>query len=117
MRDFKKLEVWKLAHALSLDVFRSCGREFSRFPGLRAQTLRAVQSIGSNIAEGSGSEGAEFLRFLGHSLRSTLEVENDLILSRDLGVLRQRDFDRLNERVDHVRRKLISFMRFLRGQE
>ena len=114
MRDFKKLEVWQLAHELTLDAFRTADRRFTRFPGLRSQMLRASRSIGANIAEGSGAEGAEFVRFLGHSLRSTLEVENDLLLSRDLSVLKRSDFERLNERDDHVRRKLISFIGYLK---
>lgn len=109
MRDFKKLEVWQLAHDLAIDVFRTTDRRLYRFPSLRSQMLRAARSIGANIAEGSGAEGAEFVRFLGHSLRSTLEVENDLLLSRDLHMLRLSEFERLNERDEHVRRKLISF--------
>jgi four helix bundle protein len=116
MRDFKTLQVWQLAHELTLDVFRTTDRKLYRFPTLRSQMLRAARSIGANIAEGSGAEGAEFTRFLGHSLRSSLEVENDLLLSRDLEILRVSDFQRLNERDEHVRRKLISFIRYLRDQ-
>jgi four helix bundle protein len=114
MRDFKKLQVWQLAHELTLDVFRTTDRKLYRFPTLRSQMLRAARSIGANIAEGSGAEGAEFGRFLGHSLRSALEVENDLILSRDLQILQLSDFERLNERDEHVRRKLISFISYLK---
>jgi len=116
MRDFKTLQVWQLAHELTLDVYRTTDRKFHRFPTLRSQMLRASRSIGANIAEGSGAEGAEFIRFLGHSLRSVLEVENDLLLSRDLQILRISDFDRLNERDEHVRRKLIAFMKYLKAQ-
>jgi four helix bundle protein len=111
MQDFKKLEVWQLAHRLTLNVYRVCDRRFSRFPGLRAQTLRAAQSIGSNIAEGSGGEGREFGRFLRMALKSSKELENDLLLSRDLGVLPLERFNELDEEVDHVRRKLITLIR------
>ena len=114
VQDFKKLEVWHLAHRLALDIYRVCDRRFSKFPGLCAQTLRAAQSIASNIAEGSGSEGAEFARYLGHSLKSAMEVENDLLFARDLGVLGLSDFEMLNEGVDHVRRKLIALIRRVR---
>jgi len=111
MQDFKKLEIWHLAHRLTLELFRVCDGRWSRFPTLRSQTLRAVQSIGSNIAEGSGGENADFARFLGHALRSTLEVENDLLLARDLGLIRESDWLPLGERTDNLRRKIIALIR------
>src|SRR5258705_6805227 len=115
MQDFKKLEVWHLAHRLVLDVYRSIDRRMRRFPGLRAQILRASQSISSNIAEGSGSEGAEFVRYLKMSVKSTKELENDLILARDLDAMEADTFERLDERIDHVRRKLIALIRTISG--
>lgn len=111
MQDFRKLEVWQHAHRLTLDAYRICGPRFRRFPGLRSQTLRAAQSIGSNIAEGSGAERAEFVRFLKMALRSTLEVENDVLLARDLGALELADYANLDGQVDRLRRKLISLIR------
>ena len=115
MQDFKKLEVWQLAHRLALDVFRACDRRFSRFPGLRSQTLRAAQSISSNISEGSGSEGLEFARYLGVSLKSAKELENDLILARDLGILGIAEFAELDRKLEAVRRRLIALIRRIRG--
>ena len=115
MQDFKKLEVWQLAHRLALDVYRQCDRRFSRFPGLRSQTLRAAQSISSNISEGSGSEGLEFARYLAVSLKSAKELENDLLFARDLGVLRIDEFEDLNRQVEAVRRRLIALIRRIRG--
>ncbi|MEX2180234.1 MAG: four helix bundle protein [Gemmatimonadaceae bacterium] len=114
MQDFKKLTVWHAAHRLLLDVYRACDRRVSRFPGLRSQTLRAAHSISSNIAEGSGSEGAEFARFLAMALKSSKELENDLIVARDLGALSADEFHGLNAGVDHVRRKLIALIRRVR---
>jgi four helix bundle protein len=115
MQDFKRLEVWQLAHRLALDVYRVCDRRFSKFPGLRAQTLRAAQSISSNIAEGSGSDGAEFARYLGMSLKSAKELENDLIFARDLDVLPIESFAELEPKLEKLRRKIIAFIRRIRG--
>lgn len=115
MQDFKKLEVWQLAHLLALDVYRICDRRFSKYPGLRSQTLRAAQSISSNIAEGSGASGPEFARFLGLALKSSKELENDLLFARDLGSITLAEFQRLDEQVEHVRRKLISLIRRVKG--
>ena len=116
MQDFKKLRVWQLAHRLALDAYRVIDRRFSRFPGLRSQMLRAAQSIASNIAEGAGSDGAEFARFLSMSIRSSLEFENDLLLARDLDVIEFQEFASLNNQVDTVRRKTIALRRKLRGE-
>src|ERR1044072_8581779 len=115
MQDFKKLEVWQLAHRLALDVFRACDRRFSRFPGLRSPTVRAAQFIPSNIAEGSGSERLEFARYLGVSLKSAKELENDLILARDLGILGIAEFAELDRKLEAVRRRLIALIRRIRG--
>lgn len=115
MQDFKKLVVWQLAHRLALDVYRLCDRRFSRFPGLRSQTLRAAQSISSNISEGSGAEGLEFARYLAVSLKSAKELENDLIFARDLGVLATQEFEELDKQLEAVRRRLIALIRRIRG--
>jgi four helix bundle protein len=114
MQDFKKLEVWQLAHQLTLDLFRVCDRRFSRYPSLRSQALRASQSIGSNIAEGTAGTDPEFARFLDHSLRSAKEVENDLLLARDLHLMRIDEFELLEARLTAVRRRLIALIRRLR---
>jgi four helix bundle protein len=115
MQDFKKLEVWQLAHVFVVHMYRLCDRRFSRYPGLRSQTLRAARSIAANIAEGSGGEDAEFRRYLGHALRSSKEVENDLLLARDLKLILGDEFDFLDARLGVLRSKLIALIRRIRG--
>ena len=66
MQDFRKLQVWKKSHDLTLRMYELT----SRFPreetyGLTSQIRRACASIPTNIAEGCGRESsAEFTRFL-----------------------------------------------------
>jgi four helix bundle protein len=116
MQDFKKLRVWHSAHRLALDTHRLCdATEFARYPGLRSQILRCAQSISSNIAEGSAKNGTEFARFLGISLGSCKELENDLLFARDLGLLGASEFGVLSEQLDHVRRMVIALMRAVRS--
>ena len=76
MQDFRDLQVWQKAHALTLSVYRSSER-FSKEEryGLTSQLRRAAASIGTNIAEGSGRmSNKEFTRFVEIAYASVLEV-------------------------------------------
>jgi four helix bundle protein len=56
--------------------------------GLRSQMTRAAVSVPSNIAEGcSRNNDKEFKRFLEYSMGSLFELETQLILTEELGML------------------------------
>ena len=51
--DFKQLIAWQKAHAFTIAVHAAFrGRRSNVSPGLRAQILRAVNSVPDNLAEG-----------------------------------------------------------------
>src|SRR5437868_13950785 len=108
MSDFKKLNVWRKAHGLTLNVYRVATRIRGADHGsLRNQMLRAAMSIPTNIVEGTGQDsGKEFGRFLSISLKSTSELEYHLILARDIRVIARRDFESLSTQVIEVRKML-----------
>jgi four helix bundle protein len=56
MQDFKQLQAWQRAHALSI-MLHGLARGFTRagHASLRAQLTRAADSIAANIVEGCGS--------------------------------------------------------------
>ena len=57
MQDFKKLQVWQKAHALTLGVDRASKRiRGSQYASLRNQIFRAASSIPANIAEEEGKK-------------------------------------------------------------
>src|SRR5579864_677410 len=117
MQDFRKLKVWDKAHALTLDVYKA-SKSFPReeMYGLTSQMRRASASIAANIAEGSCRKGdAEFARFLQMAAGSASEVEYHLLLSRDLELLQNADFQRLTSEVVEVKRMLASLMQKLRA--
>jgi four helix bundle protein len=100
MHPFERLAAWKLAHVLVLDIYRAS----KTFPaderhGLTAQTRRATVSIAANIAEGSGKRTRpEFRRFLDIALGSMTELECLLLILRDLEILEQGSWERIEER-------------------
>ncbi len=89
MSDFKKLQVWQKAHALSLSIDRVSKRiRGSHYASLKSQIFRAAMSIPANIAEGrSKNSDKDFGRFLGYALSSCSEVEYHLIVARDTKVI------------------------------
>ena len=108
MQDYRKLEVWKRAHKLAQDVFAiSAYLKAPESWALRDQVLRAAISIPSNMAEGAGrGSEADFRRFLWHSMGSCNELEYDLLLAKDLGVLAREKHTALSRQVEEVRRML-----------
>jgi four helix bundle protein len=116
MGDFKKLEVWQVAHRVACEVYR----ETADFPkteayGLTAQLRRSATSIPANIAEGCGRRGDnEFSRFVRISLGSATELEYHLLLSRDIGLLNSSVHSRLSEEVLRIQGMLAGLNRVLR---
>lgn len=109
MQNFRRLQVWGKAHALALNVRRSA-REFQRAgcAPLKAQITRAAESIPSNIAEGAFcSTQKEFARFLDISIKSTGELEYQLQLARDYGLLTESKWESLANDAIEVRRMLV----------
>ncbi len=117
MKDFKKLKVWQKAHRLTLDVYKAS----ATFPreelyGLTSQIRLSCLSIPSNIAEGCGrGSDTDFARFLQISMGSSSEVEYLLILSRDLQILKNDEYETLNDDVIQIKRMLTSLMKTLRS--
>jgi four helix bundle protein len=106
--DFKKLKVWRKAHALALNVHRVATRiRGSDKVSLRNQMLRAAMSIPTNIVEGTGQKsGMAFARFITISLNSTTELEYHLIVARDMRAITASDFESLSSQAIEVRKML-----------
>ena len=108
MSDFKKLKVWRKAHALALDVHRVATRiRGYDNAALRSQLIRSALSIPTNIVEATGQKsGKEFARFIGFALNSASELEYHLLVARDIRLIRASDFESLSSRTVEVRKML-----------
>ena len=89
MHNYKELKVWKKAVELSTAIYSLC----SEFPadekyGLKSQMQRCSVSIASNIAEGAGrNSDKEFKHFLSIAHGSCYELETQLLISRNIGLI------------------------------
>jgi four helix bundle protein len=117
MADFKKLHVWRKAHALSLSIDRvSKTIRQSQYASLRNQIFRAALSIPANIAEGRGKTSErEFARFLGIAASSSSELESHLIFARDAGIITESEFVSLVSQTIEVRKMLYALIKCLSG--
>ena len=117
MKDFKKQKVWQKSHQLTLDIYKAT----SIFPreelyGLTNQIRRACTSIPANIAEGCGrSSEADFSRFLQIAMGSATELEYHLLLSHELGILNDIDYENLSRETIEVKQMLTSFIKKLKA--
>ena len=108
MSDFKKLRVWRKAHALTLNVHRiAASIRGSQHAPLRSQMVRAAMSIPANIVEGREHRNdREFARFLGYSLASSSELEYHFIVARDIRAITDTDFSSTLAQIIAVRKML-----------
>ena len=115
IKTHKDLDVWKESMTLAKEVYRLT----ENFPkeetfGLASQMRRAAVSIPINIAEGAARNShKEFIQFLHVSLGSLAELETQLLLSIELGFLKNEE---LNGSIEHVRRMLLGLIKYLRGK-
>jgi four helix bundle protein len=96
---FTDLNAWKEGHELVLIIYRMT----DNFPkqelfGLVNQMRRCVVSITSNIAEGFGRKSyKEKIKFYLISQGSVREIQNQLIISRDVGYIDKDKFQEIAE--------------------
>jgi len=93
----ERLHAWKLCHELVLAVYDAT-KTFPKHElyGLTSQARRAAFSAAANIAEGSAKRGAtEFRRFIDISIGSLAELAYILRLVRDLKLLSNDDWNRI----------------------
>jgi four helix bundle protein len=111
MSDYRKLLVWRKAHALALDAHRAASR-------IRGSQYAPSLSIPANIVEGREQKtDAGFARFLRIALGSASELEYHLTAAHDIEAISARAYQPLSSKVVEVRRMLHGLIRRLeRGQ-
>lgn len=108
--------MWQDAVDYSAKIYQltNCMPWFEK-KGLCDQLQRAVVSISSNIAEGAAKPSdAEFAHYLDMALGSSYEVETQLLISKKVGYIDEKDFEDLNSGIVEIERQLCSLIRIIR---
>ena len=105
---FSDLESWKQAHKLAITIYQIT----KQFPkeevfGLISQMRRCAVSITSNIAEGFSRQSyKEKIQFYSMALGSVTEIQNQLLLVRDIKYIDEEDFSQIAEQAITVHKLL-----------
>lgn len=101
---FEKLNVWQEAKKLVIDVYNLLDAfpKFEKY-ALCDQIRRAVVSVPSNIAEGSGRKSLkEQIHFLEISYGSLMDTYNQLLIAIDLTYISEESVENIKPRIDSV---------------
>ena len=116
MQDYRNLEVWRVAHELTLAIYRvTQGFPTDERFGLTSQLRRSSSSIGANLAEGTGrGSDTDFARFVQIAIGSACETDCHLLLACDLGYLEESKHRALQNEAHKIRRMLITLLKTLK---
>lgn len=113
--NFEDLKVWQKSHELVLDIYRVT----KYFPSnekyrLTDQICRSASSVAANIVEGnSRKHKKEFLQYINTAYASLEETKYHLLLARDLGYLKSKDYEGLIDRATEINKMLNSLRKYL----
>jgi four helix bundle protein len=117
IKNFTDLVAWKEAHKLAVMIYKLT----DNFPtkeqySLVDQMRRSAVSISSNIAEGFSRHGkSEKIQFYYISKGSLTELQNQILIAKDVGYIRQEDFKTLAEQTVIVSKLLTGLRRSLKS--
>lgn len=115
-RNFRQYPVWQAAVAYATDIYKTTSTlPYFEKKGLCDQLQRAVVSISSNIAEGSAKPSdADFARFLDTSLGSAYEVENQLLIAKNVGYITEEIYNDLLTKNVEIQKQLSNLIGSIR---
>ena len=106
IRAFTDLNVWQEGHSLVLKIYKA-----TKTYSLIDQMRRAASSITSNIAEGFGRQTIkDKIHFYYLAKGSLTELENQILIAKDVGYLDELRFREIAEQASLVQRLLQGFI-------
>ena len=104
MKKYKQLNVWKLSHQLTLDIYKLTKQlPKEETYAMVQQMRRAAYSAPSNIIEGNSRRSKkEFRRFLVIARASIDELAYFLLLAKDLEYISEEQFLIHEDKCSHI---------------
>ena len=117
IQSFKDLIVWQKSMLLAKKVYLATENyPKNELYGIVSQMRRASVSIPSNIAEGYGRKSRkEYSQFYSIAYGSHLELETQLILSHELGFIKEAEFKAINAIREEVSKMLYTMIEKLKS--
>lgn len=118
IKSFTQLNTWQEGHKLVLMIY-AITKDFPKEElfGLTNQTRRAGVSITSNIAEGfSRNYLKEKIQFYYMSLGSLTELQNQLLIAKDINYIDQLNFKKISLQTITVHKLINGLIRSLKSK-
>jgi four helix bundle protein len=112
MAKFNNLRVWQQARELLKNV-SAITADMRAEGDLKSQLRRASISVASNIAEGAERSDREFCRFLTIALGSNAEVEAQITIAGDIGLIDAPTVTKILDLTDHIGRMIRRLMQHM----
>lgn len=119
MQDFDNLEVGDRSIGLAVKV-KEASFKFpdAGYASVKGQMTRAAESIVFNIAEGCGaSTQKEFARYLSISIKSSTELQQELRLAHDYGILPDPEWLAMRKETVEIRKMLCGLRKRVLGDD
>ena len=118
IENFYNLDAWKKGHQLVLEIYKIT-KDFpkdERF-GIVSQTRRAAASITANIAEGFARyHFKDKIRFYYQARGSVAEVQNFLLLAKDLNFINIETCKKLGKKANNIRKLINGLIKSIEKQ-
>jgi four helix bundle protein len=117
IKSFTDLVAWQKAHQLVINIYKTT----DKFPkkeifGLINQMRRCAVSITSNVAEGFSRQGVkEKIQFYYLALGSITELQNQLLIAKDINYLSKEKFDELAKQTIEVHKLINGLIKSLKN--
>jgi four helix bundle protein len=118
IQNFTDLLAWKEGHKLVLLIY-SVSKSFPKEEifGLTSQMRRCAVSVSSNVAEGFSRQSyKEKIQFYSISLGSITELQNQLLISKDIGYITPEIFKKIVDQTISVQKLNNGLIKFSKSQ-
>lgn len=119
IKNFYDLEAWKKGHELVLEIY-TITKNFPKqeIYGIVSQLRRAAASITANIAEGFARfHFKDKIRFFYQARGSVAEVQNFLLLAKDLNYINFETCKKLGEKTNEIGKLINGLIRSIESQK